>query len=339
MPSVPDGSIDTQAEVWRFVLDRLKRRERVALLAIVESTGGTPGRAGFKMAVGAKGELAGTIGGGRMEHDLVEETRALLGRGRFEAKVLRRVHQLRHPESSGMICGGRQTIVIHACRGSDGAALEELLAGRTGSLELSPRGLVFRKMHRVRAGCRFFLRGGSWRYVERVAGPDTLYIVGGGHVGLALSRVMATLAFRIVMLDERPEVNTLAQNSAAHEKRTVAWKRVGREVPAGDRSYAVITTPGHAADECVLRQLVRKRLKYLGMMASPVKARVVLDRLRADGCPAEVLARVRTPIGLPITSRTPAEIAISIAAEIIRVRNASSAESAAHGLRDGDNLV
>jgi xanthine dehydrogenase accessory factor len=162
----------------------------------------------------------------------------------------------------------------------------------------------------------------TWSFTEQVPPPDTIYIIGGGHVGLALSRVMATLDFRIVVFDARPDVNTFTRNRYAHEKRVLAFDQVGKAIPAGPHSYAVIMTPGHRSDDAALRQLVRKRLAYLGVLGSARKARQLLDQLRAEGCPPECLARVRTPVGLPIASHTAAEIAISIAAEIIQVRNA-----------------
>jgi xanthine dehydrogenase accessory factor len=165
-------------------------------------------------------------------------------------------------------------------------------------------------------------RGGRAFYTETLRPPDTLYIVGSGHVGLALSRVMSMLDFRIVVFDQRPDVDTLTRNVFAHEKRVLSFDRVGRHVRSGDRSYVAIMTHSHRSDEAVLRQLFGKRLRYVGLMASPRKAELVFDRLRSEGVPERLLRNVRSPIGLPIASHTPAEIAISIAAEIIQTRNA-----------------
>ena len=301
------GSID----VWRFVCDRLRRRKGVALLVVVQSKGSAPGKTGFKMAVGADGKLAGTIGGGKIEYDTVEEARRML-RGKSPRAVVRvKVHHLEHPQTSGMICGGRQTVLIYPCRTGDLPAVESLLNQKPGTLRISRAGVSLSARQ---------LRG-RWIYTEKIRPPDTLYIVGGGHVGLALSRVMSALDFRIVVFDTRPDVETLAQNVFAHEKRVMPFAEVGPAIPAGTRSYAVIMTPSHAADELVLRQLVHKRLRYLGLMASRRKARLILGKLRAEGCPDKFLQNVHSPVGLPIASHTPAEIAISIAAEIIQLRN------------------
>jgi xanthine dehydrogenase accessory factor len=326
MLSTPTDSFSPQAAVWRFILARLNRRQRVALLLVADSRGHAPGKMGFKMAVGADGRLCGTVGGGAIEHDTVEEARTLLRQAQPRAQVAVKVHQPEHPQTSGMICGGRQTVVTYPCRAQDKRAIQSLLqslaAGQPGILTLTARSLSFSATRQRHHRFQFLQTGGRWRFTERVPAPDTIYIIGGGHVGLALSRVMGTLDFRIVVLDERADVNTFTRNRFAHERRVVNFSEVGKVIPTGARSYAVIMTPGHRADAAALHQLVRKRLAYLGVLGSARKARELLDQLRAEGCPPAHFARVRTPVGLPIASHTPAEIAISIAAQIIQVRNA-----------------
>lgn len=307
MQPVPDGSI----ELWRFVAERLDRGEGVALLIVTTSSGSAPGRAGFKMAVGADGRLAGTIGGGRIEHDLVESARTMLQRGVSRARVCPRVHVPGHRRSSGMVCGGRQTVLLYPCRAGDRRAVAALCRRDAGTLRILRGGMSFASRSRP----------GPCLYSERIGVPDTLYVVGGGHVGLALSQVAALVGFRVAVFDERADLDTLERNEFAHERRVVAFSEVGRLIPSGQRSYVAIMTPMHTADERVLRQLVAKRLRYLGVMASRGKAKWMLEKLRRDGCPARQLARVRTPVGLPISSHTPAEIAVSIVAELIAVRN------------------
>ena len=337
MRSPATDSFNPQAVIWRFILERLERRQRVALLLVAESKGHAPGKTGFKMAVDADKKLCGTIGGGAIEHDVVEDARALLRQPRPGARVLTKVHQPQHPQTSGMICGGTQTIVTYPCRTPDRGAVEELLqcfqAGRPGTFRLTPRGISFAAARGNRRQFQFSQAGRRWQFTEHLRAPDTIYIVGGGHVGLALSRVMATLDFRIVVFDERREVSTFRHNRAAHERCVLPFDQVGKAIPVGPHSYAVIMTPGHRGDAAALRQLIRKRLAYLGVLGSPRKARQLLDQLRAEGCPREDLARVRTPVGLPIASHTAAEIAISIAAQIIQVRNTRSRQPNGFGVR------
>ena len=86
-------------------------------------------------------------------------------------------------------------------------------------------------------------------------------------------------------------------------------------------SYVVIMTYGHQADEKVLGQLLRKKLRYLGLLGSPATNAIIFARLATKGFRGRALGRVRAPVGLPIHSHTPEEIAISIAAEIISIKN------------------
>jgi xanthine dehydrogenase accessory factor len=227
-----------------------------------------------------------------------------------------------------MNCGGSQTVVTHPCRQRDGAAIKVLLhslvSAQPGTLQFSNRGLHFTPQGRQRRRLHDPAKPEAWSFTERIRVPDTLYLIGGGHVALALSRVAATLDFRIVVLDERADLNTPEWNPFAHELRVLPFARVGGAVPPGPHSYVVIMTPDHRADELALRRLVRKRLRYLGVLGSARKAREMLEKLRADGIPAACLGRVHTPVGLPIASHTPAEIAISIAAQLILERNRQS---------------
>ena len=169
----------------------------------------------------------------------------------------------------------------------------------------------------------FVEKNGDWTYSGPIGLEDTLYIIGGGHVCLALSRVMATLPFRIVVLDNRPELPTMDANSFAHEMRVIDLDRVGEHVEEGDRSWAVIMTFGHKHDRQALEGLLGKKLAYLGLMGSAAKVQRLFKDLVAEGTPPEDLEEVRAPVGLSIGSHTPEEIGISIAAEIIALRNGS----------------
>ena len=132
---------------------------------------------------------------------------------------------------------------------------------------------------------------------------------------------MATLPFRVVVLDDRPELPTLMANSFAQETRVIDYNEVTRHVPDGERSWVVIMTYGHENDALVLRQLLGRRFRYLGLLGSRAKVARMFAVFRDEGVPAQDLERVSAPIGVPIGSHTPEEIAISIAAEIVQVRN------------------
>jgi xanthine dehydrogenase accessory factor len=110
-------------------------------------------------------------------------------------------------------------------------------------------------------------------------------------------------------------------NAYAHEKHVVNYSNIGKYVGEGSGCYAVIMTFGHQADEQVLKQLAGKKLRYLGMLGSPAKIAQIFASLKKQGVSAASLKKVHAPVGLPIHSHTPEEIAISIAAEIISIKN------------------
>lgn len=312
-------------DFWQFIYSSACP---VVLLAVTGTSGATPGKAGFKMAAAADGGLAGSIGGGALEYELVEEARALLRMQNPEPVTKRLRLEEDAPESGGMICGGEQTVLLYPVRAEDrpviGAIINALTAGTSGFWSITGAGMRWQGEAGA-AGSPALDQAGKadLLYHEQIAPLDTLYIIGGGHVSLALSQLSSLLEWRIVLLDDRPEVDTLKKNQWADEKIIAAFTGVAQHVPPGGKSWVVIMTPSHRADEEVLRRLVALPFRYLGMMASPAKAAEILARLRAEGVAEELLQRVHTPVGLPISSHTPAEIAVSIAAQLIQIRNQS----------------
>ncbi len=314
--------------VWTFLRDCGEKGLPAVLLVIVEGTAETPGKPGFKMAVAADGRLCGTIGGGAMEHDLVEDARAMLTGESTGPVIVRRVHSQDAPaDRSGMICGGNQQIALYPCGERDGAAIAQVAdvtnRGARGLVRLTEARIAYEDGAQNETQTVFRAdEETGWVYEENVGLADTVYLAGGGHVGLALSRVLSTLGFRIVVFDDRPDVSTMRDNTYAHAKRVGPFECLKEHIPEGDHSYVVIMTPSHRHDECVLRQFVGRPLRYLGLMGSKRKLAEIFLNLRRDGIPEDALDRIHAPIGLPIGSRTAEEIAISIAAQIVAVRNA-----------------
>ena len=220
-----DHPLHTQADTWAFALEELTAGRRPVLVLVVAHLGSVPGVTGARVVV-SNGIFAGTIGGGAAEKRLLE--RALRHDG---PPVLVR---FRHtPEADGTLCAGEQVFAINSLTRIDGeeiaSMVESLGRHEVGTLSLSSEGLRFSsgeaKPH------RFVDDGTAWSYEGPVGLLDTLTIVGGGHVALALSRVMATLPFRISVLDNRPDLPTMAANSFAHERRVVDYGRIAGEVP------------------------------------------------------------------------------------------------------------
>lgn len=161
-------------------------------------------------------------------------------------------------------------------------------------------------------------------YEESLGFKNKLFIIGGGHCALALSELMAKMDFYITLFDDRKDLNTLAKNDFADEKRVIeSYEQIGEFVESGNNAYVVVMTLGFVFDEIVIRELFDKNFKYFGVLGSRAKMKTLLKTLEKEGFDKEKLAKIKTPIGLKINSRTPEEIAVSIAAEIIAVKNAA----------------
>jgi xanthine dehydrogenase accessory factor len=144
--------------------------------------------------------------------------------------------------------------------------------------------------------------------------------VGGGHVSLALSQVVSNLEFEISVLDDRAELPTLATNHFAHYKHQIDYEMLS--IAPGPHRYVVVMTVGYRTDLVALRRLLGHDYRYLGVMGSAAKVAELRRVLAEEGFD---LSRLHGPIGVPISSRLPEEIAVSVAAELIGVRNEKSA--------------
>lgn len=334
--------MNNQRDFWLEVQKRVVDRDPLAVLCVVESIGSSPGRAGFKMCLPHREEFFGTIGGGIMEKKLVELAQVMLNAAgsssRDPAEVLtadlmdregsfpflkRQVHQADlGKDRSGMICSGEQTVAGYFLY--DQKAIElvtSIIAAfderdKPSELEFSATGIRI-----VPAGERRALAPGEWCYYEALRDQPRIAIIGAGHVSLALSRQMDLLGFHVRVYDDRKGLHTWHANTYAQEKHVVDYEQMTALVPSDPELYVVIASVGYRTDDLILRQLIRNRYKYLGMLGSAEKVRVMFEAMRKDGFTEEALARVQAPIGLPIHSKTPEEIAVSIAAEVIMARN------------------
>lgn len=163
-------------------------------------------------------------------------------------------------------------------------------------------------------------------YLEPHHPPDALLIVGAGHVARPLCTLGALLGFRVTVLDDRPEFATRERFPEAAEVRRADFSEPFRGVPIGRRSWLVLVTRGHKYDFEALREVLRgpEVPAYVGMIGSRRRTRAALDALAKDGVPAERLRAVHAPIGLDVGAETPEEIAVAVAAELVRVRRGGS---------------
>ncbi len=248
-------------KLFKEIARCLEMGEPIVLVTVTRSEGSSPRTMGARMLVYRDGSILGTIGGGTVEHRVIEQAMAALKTGE---SALYRVHLTRE---LGMCCGG---------------AMEFLL--------------------------------------EPLLQDPTLVIFGAGHVGRDLCRVATIAGFKVIVVDEREEYATRERFPDAAELIVDDPLAALDSLQFGPNLYLLIVTHLHRLDEDLLRALASRTYKYLGMIGSRAKVARFLDRLRARGIADEVLARVNMPVGFAIEAVTPAEIAISIAAELINVR-------------------
>lgn len=312
---------------WEQIAERLKRAEQLVLLYVLESTGSSPGRQGFKMMVSDAGDWSGSIGGGIMEHKLVTLSLSLLQKGGFEPFLKRQIHRSSAPsDRSGMICSGEQTVGFYWLTPNDLSLIESIIAasgsGETAALVLTEKGLFCQFISTDNPDFLFKEEDAlQWTYTERLGVRDKIFIVGGGHVGKALSAVMHRLGFYVVVLDEREQLTTMEDNAFANEKKVIAYNQLETRIEEGEHSYVVLMSFGYVTDGICIRRILGRTYRYLGMMGSKEKVATLFAELEAEGFDKAVLNEIKAPIGIPIHSQTPEEIAVSIAAEIISVKN------------------
>jgi len=300
------------------------------LLYVLESKGSSPGRQGFMMVVNEAGEMQGSIGGGIMEHKLVDLAREKISDKNGadkEAFIKKQTHnKIAASNQSGMICSGEQTILFYPVKKEDVPTIENIISSleqnKNGTLELRPTTLLFEQQLPQDNFYFEFHSEKDWVYREKTGYKHFLHIIGGGHCSLALSRLMRGLDFFVKVYEDRKELNTLSGNEAAHEKICVnEYSGLTDLIPPGPDQYVVLMTMGYRTDDIALRALMQNEFAYIGMLGSSSKRAKMMDGYLAEGLPFALLQRIHSPAGLLIGSQTPEEIAVSIAAEIINTRN------------------
>lgn len=324
-----------EIDLFKSIEAHLKQNKRVVLLVVAESSGSSPGRVGFKMAVAEDGTLSGSIGGGVMEVTLVEfaqgKRKKVKGKNNSKFKIqdsrlIEQVHRKDVLNSSGMICSGKQTIILKELTNNDLETVSKIIDAiennRNSQLKITNHEFQITDYESSTANYEFRITNDEFIYQEKLGFKQNLFIIGGGHCALALSEIMSKMDFHITVFDDRPSLNTLEKNKFAHRVEIIeSYEKIAEFIQSDKNAFVVVMTLGYKFDEIVIRQLYDKNFKYFGVLGSKAKMKTLLKTLEKEGFDKSRLSKIRTPIGLPINSHTPEEIAVSIAAEIIGVKN------------------
>lgn len=285
------------------------------LALIVERRGSVPRGVGAMLLLRPDGSCSGTVGGGSLEQQVVAALCQIEqdGHGRIRSFQLL-------PEQDGMPCGGSLTLLLAKLSPAAIPVFAQAAAGlEAGSACTLQVGLT--DSGQVCWSLDLPLHDAVQLYTIPLQPAPWLLICGAGHIGQALAPMAVAAGFKVSVLDDRAELLGAYRFHAAVE--TVVVKgfegclRCQQITPA---TAVLIVTYGHQYDRVVLEQALVTDAGYIGMVGSRRKREELFGQLRADGVPEQALQRVRCPVGLPINAETPAEIAVSILAEIIAFR-------------------
>jgi xanthine dehydrogenase accessory factor len=157
-------------------------------------------------------------------------------------------------------------------------------------------------------------------FVEPILAIPTLYLFGGGHVSLNISKIASIAGFETVISDDREAFANTRRFPDAIETHAGEWEEIFQKLKINEFSYIVIATRGHKGDLICTRWAVTTPARYIGMIGSKRKLIEFYNALEKEGVPAERLERVHSPVGLDIGALTPEEIAVAVVAEMIAVR-------------------
>ena len=294
------------------------------LVALIESEGSTPRSSGAYMLVNKNGWVAGTVGGGGMEYAAVCEAQKKLLAG--ECKSFAKRFDL--TTAAGMACGGYcslQFCYMPPCQATE-ILVEYILYKLKGAASwwlLLPMGAgnisVQDSLPVMKHQCFYKLDGQEY-FAQEYNYDGSVFIFGAGHVARELVPLLTHLGFRCLVYDDRAEFADPAVFPTAFRVQQVDYTKLGEVCSPACKDYAVVMTRGHVHDANCERFLLKTRVHYIGIMGSKNKARLAREALLAEGYSEAELARITTPIGIDIGSETPAEIAVSIAAQLIQVR-------------------
>lgn len=303
-------------EILRESLARLERGENVMHVTVL-SAQDAPRGAGAKLAVFADGSVLGTVGGGETERGVIEKARqALKEKNSF-------IEETRS-------CGGRARLLFRCVRTGETEtvrlALQYAQNGKPARLETALTGAMEMKALPGGTGAHAAVSQDGETFVEPLAAGRT-YIYGGGHVARALCALLAATGFSVTVFDDREGVLTETAFPGADERVTAPFVHSAVRFAPEPTDFVVVMTHGHEHDYEVLREVLRRPAAYVGMIGSKKKIGAIRERLLRDGIAPERIDAVHMPIGLSIGAETPEEIAVSVAAEMIRCRAVSMGSS------------
>ena len=351
------------ADIYYEIVKVLKNKDKAVLATLVARIGSAPRAIGAKYLIRSDGTSSGSIGGGCVEAEVWQEAQSVMEKGERKIlhfdltpellaegglicggniniflelleeeflTIYQEAAKIRQSGGSAILATlvsmdkplpkGEGSKVLMKTSGEkvgfllDGVELENMIL-REGEELLKENKLKVIALSSKDRKMEILL--------EPIFSEPTVYIFGGGHVSEQLAPLAKKVHFKVVIIDDREMFANRSRFPEADEIIVSEFESCFSQLNIGETSYIVIVTRGHLYDGFVLKQAVKTKAHYIGMIGSKKKIRTLYQNLIEEGMENDVLARVHAPIGIDINSETPEEIAVSIVAELIKVRGES----------------
>jgi xanthine dehydrogenase accessory factor len=254
------------------------------------------------------GQTEGTVGGGCVEAELKRQALGMLNSQHSGLLTFLLDHD--YGWDDGLICGGRLDVAVLS------------ITDRSHTAPFRQAVEQIRRQQIAHIPMRLVHEGKTIEFRVNIEPTPTLLVAGAGHVGAAVAKLAVSLDFRVVVIDDRADLFESERLPDPIETVAGDIQDTLGQWPIDTNTYVVVVTRGHSHDEQALHAVVDSPAKYIGMIGSRRKIKLVFEDLENLGVPASKLEQVHTPIGLKIGAVTVPEIAVSIAAELIKVRRA-----------------
>ncbi len=325
------------------LIETLTRGETAVMVTIVRNSGSAPRTSGARMLVQADGSLTGTIGGGSIEGECQEKALELFNQSCSFSEIHFSLSSSTMA-SEGMVCGGTVSVLLHRVepdlldtmlhiRNAYQNGERPIVLTEMPSKLMPPRLICLgedntlinedlrKQILKITRRAPFLIKSNEQEFfVDPLVSPGVVHLVGAGHVALATAQLASFADFEVVVMDDREEFASVERYPQANKVIVLdSFDDCLKHLSHTD--FVVIVTRGHIHDRDVLAQALHTKAGYIGMIGSRRKREVVYQSLRENGFTEVDLGRVSSPIGLAIGADTPNEIALSIVAELVKVRS------------------
>ncbi|WP_010236228.1 XdhC family aldehyde oxidoreductase maturation factor [Clostridium arbusti] len=332
-------------ELFKKICDSLKEGEPLVCATIFGSLGSSPRTSGAKMIIFKDNSIFGTIGGGRLESQVLTKSIEV-----FYSKRNVTMHfDLNGLKETDMICGGEVEVLLEYLDPRDvdvyKTSLQSIEENKkaqfitvlnkenlsikrylcTYSKLGAPEGIDKILYNKLKANLgRKQLKtvdiDNNTYIIESISNNEVLYIFGAGHISEKLASLTKMVDFKTVVIDDREIFANRDRFPSVDDIKILDSFDKPFNIKIDEDTYIVAITRGHACDLKVMKQILKSKAKYIGMIGSKRKRVEICSKLKESGYEDKDFLRIHSPVGIEINADTPAEIAVSIAAELIKVR-------------------